>query len=150
MAGAGGDMAGVSDLGGFCGNPNTARAEVNGMLATAPLPNANLLFLNCCEAAEISLLSMQLKEPLLITWRHFVNQPPNLPATLDLAKLPQSWNVSLSTGCTTSTAGCVPSKTYNTGLTGTLTVSGDFNGYQMSVCLSVDKIRVWVPIVRAM
>jgi hypothetical protein len=149
MAGAGGDLAGATDLGGFCSG-SSARAEVNGMLAASPAPNANLLFLSCCEAAEISLVSMQLREPLLVTWRHFVNQPPNLPATLDLANLPQGWAVSLSTGCTTSTTGCTPTKRYESGLAGSLTVSGDLNGYQMSVCLSVDRIRVWVPSIKAL
>ncbi len=154
----GADLATTSspDLAGFCGDPSSPRAEVNGMLANSPAPLAKALFLNCCDAAEVSLVSMQLKEPLVLTWRHQVGSMPNLPATLDLAHLPAGWTVTLYSGCSPSQPGCTPTDSYDSGLTGTLTVSGGGASYQMSACLSASEtpankhpvlhaVRVWIP-----
>ncbi|MSP59467.1 MAG: hypothetical protein EXR72_03835 [Myxococcales bacterium] len=145
-----------SDLAAFCGNPNAARAELNGMLAASPAVSAAILPLNCCEAAEAGVISMQLPTPLLVMWRHQVGQGPAPPVMLDLANLPAGWSVSVLSGCTSLQGGCKPTDRFDSGLTGTLAVAGNFGGYQMSTCLSVAEaggtphpvihsLRLWIP-----
>src|SRR5438067_13934912 len=86
------------DLGGFCGDPSSPRIEFNAALANSPAVSASFDALNCCDAAELSVVSMQIPEPVFVTWRHFVGQPPDPPTTLDLANLPAGWQVAIYTG----------------------------------------------------
>src|SRR5438067_601086 len=48
------------DLGGFCGDPNSARIRLNNMLANSPAVIANALILNCCDSAALEWDSMQI------------------------------------------------------------------------------------------
>jgi hypothetical protein len=142
---------------GFCGDSNSARAEVNGMLAVSPSVTAQLAALNCCDAAELSFVSAQLNEPLVVFWRHQVGAMPTAPATLDLANLPAGWGVSLASGCTSLQTGCMPTDRFDSGLTGSLTINRTAGGgYQMSVCLGameaaaaphplLHTVRLWSP-----
>lgn len=151
---------GGADLGGFCGDPNSPRIEVNGMLAASPATTASALFLNCCDAAELQYISMQIPEPIVFGWRHNAAAPPDLPVTLDLANLPSSWSVVVYSRCSPTQPGCTPDDTYNSGLAGTLTVSRNGGGYQMSVCAEVSEpagsphpvvhtLRLWSPTITA-
>jgi hypothetical protein len=140
----------------FCSGP--ARVELNGMRADSPAASARLLFLNCCNAAEFSVVSMQIAEPLVFMWRKQVGGPDDFPATIDLASPPSGWGFSLASGCTSLMTGCQPSDTLMEDLTGTLTVAGDFNGYEMSLCLTatpllshpvLKSVRLWIPTLSA-
>ena len=153
---------GGSDLASaFC--TGQARVELNGMRADSPSVTAQPLYLNCCEAAELSIVSMQIAEPLVFSWRSFVGTMPSPPTTLDLAALPQGWSVSLSSGCTSLQSGCQPTDTLTEGFSGTLTIDGSLftpGGYTMSVCLTVAEpasephpvlhsARLWSPTIAA-
>lgn len=155
--GPGGD-GGVDQATGFCSGK--ARVELNGQRADSPFVSAQPLFLSCCEAAELSVVSMQIEQPLVFSWRHFVGGMNELPVTLDLAKLPPEWSVSLSSGCSSLQTGCQPTDTLSVGFVGSLTIDGDFNGYEMSVCLDVAEpaaaphpvlhdVRLWSPTITA-
>jgi hypothetical protein len=152
------------DLGGFCGDPNSARAELNGVLAASPAVSATLVALNCCDAATMEFISMQLPTPIVLMcsmvalnccdaatmefismqlptpivlmWRHQVGQGPNPPLTIDLANPPSGWSVSVFSGCDPTQPNCQPSDSYSLGLTGSLTVSFTGASFQMSTCLS--------------
>ncbi|HZS41708.1 MAG TPA: hypothetical protein VFF06_32985 [Polyangia bacterium] len=145
-----------ADLAGFCGDPNSARIEVNGMLAASPAVSATVDALNCCDAAELMVVSMQIPEPIVLAWRHSVGQPPNLPATLDAGNLPQGWSVTLYSRCSPTQPGCTPDDQYTTGIQGSLTVAGNGAAYQTSACLTavessasphpvLHSLRLWIP-----
>ncbi len=137
----GGDLRlATADLGGFCGNPNSPQIELNGKLAASPAVSAHPLYLNCCEAAAFDVISAQLPTPIMVRWQRFVGPPPQWPVTVDLAKLPPGWIVSLTSGCLSSQRNCQPTDLYNEGFTGTLTIAQlNFGSYQMSTCLSVNE-----------
>ena len=152
------DMAASADMGAFCGNPNSARVLLNGMLAASPSVVAMPLILNCCDGATMQVISMQVATPLTLLWRHQVGQGPNPPVTLDLANLPLGWSVTLYSGCNPTQPNCQPSDQYSSGLTGTLTVAGNGGSYQMSTCLEaiedpgnphpvIHSLRFWSPTV---
>ncbi len=144
------------DLAGFCGNPSSPRIEVNGMLAASPAVTATLNALNCCDSAQLEVISMQIPQPIALVWRHNVGQPPNTPTTIDLANVPSSWTVTVYSGCSPTQPGCTPTDTYTTDLAGSLTVSGNGASYQMSTCMTATEsaanphpvlhsLRLWVP-----
>jgi len=148
---------GSADLarGPFCSDVRSPRAEVNGMLAVSPSVSAHADILNCCNAASIEVISMQLTETLALRWRQAVGptKGPN-PITLDLAQLPAGWNVSLEANCD-ATGVCADR--YTSGLTGTLTVDQPPGGVvTMSACVDVAEpnnaphpllhvVHLWVP-----
>jgi hypothetical protein len=150
-------LGGGQDLAGFCGDPNSARADFNGIIAASPAVMATFLPLNCCEAGELLFVSQQLPQLLAVDWRHQVGQGPSPPTMLDLANLPMGWDVLLYVGCSPMTQpGCVPSDSYSTGFSGSLSVSVTATGYQASLCLTVDEpagmphtvlhsARLWTP-----
>jgi hypothetical protein len=81
---------------------------------------------------------------------------PNPPIVLDLANLPSGWSVSIVSGCNPVTDGtCQPSDRYDSGITGTLSISGNIGAPQMSACASVDEgttphpvmhsVHAWTP-----
>lgn len=153
-----GSDGGADQANAFCSGK--ARVELNGQRADSPFVSAQPLFLSCCEAAELSVVSMQIAEPLVFSWRRFVSGMNELPVTLDLAKLPKEWSVSLSSGCSSLQQGCQPTDTLNEGFVGTLTIDGDFAGYEMSVCLQVAEpaatphpvlhdVQLWSPTITA-
>ncbi len=131
------DLAAAVDLGGFCGDPNSARIDLNGMLANSPSVSASPIILNCCDAAEIDFVSMQIATPISIGWRHQVGQGPNPPVVLDLANLPSGWSVSVRSGCVASQPNCTPTDSYTSGITGTLTIDGNPGAWKMTACASV-------------
>ena len=93
-------------IGNFCSG--SARVQMNGMTAESPAVNGRLEFLDCCDAAEFQVVSMQISQPLFFAWRHQVGTQPNLPATLDLLALPKGWGATLYTGCSPTAPGCTP------------------------------------------
>jgi hypothetical protein len=147
------------DLAGFCGNPNSARAEFNAAAALSPSVSSTWLPLNCCDAATVDLVSMQLPQPLTVMWRHQVGQGPDAPIDIDLDKIPLGWTISLLSGCP-GLNGCQPTDRYDTGLHGTLRITGNFGMLETSVCLTADEdpnnphpvmhhVRIWTPPVAA-
>ena len=152
------DQASSPDMASFCGDPNSGRIELNGMLAASPVVNAYSLPLNCCDAAEVDLQSAQIATPIVVMCRHQVGQGPNPPVTLDLANLPPGWSVTVMSGCLAMQPACVPTDVLSTGLTGTLTISGNPLAYQMSLCLDgmedpvhpqpvIHSIKLWTGVV---
>jgi hypothetical protein len=153
-------MASGLDLSGFCGDPASPRIELNGMLAASPAVIGHALALNCCDAAELVVDSMQISTRIAVLWRHQVGQGPNPPITLDLANLPAGWGVSIMSGCDPTLPNCQPTDIMNSGITGTLTIDGTFAAYQMSACLQaadsaadphpvIHSIQFWTPTVTA-
>lgn len=125
------------DMSPFCGASNSARINLNGMLATSPAVSGSAIPFNCCDGAEFGVISMQIATPIVFAWRHQVGQAPNLPVTLDLGSLPAGWSVLLESGCVTTQSNCKPTDRYDSGFTGTLTIAGHPGGYEMSTCLHV-------------
>ena len=143
------------DLAGFCGNPKSGRIELNGMLAASPSVGARQLVLNCCEAAAIEVISMQIATPITVVWRH-QGGPLQNPITLDLANLPVNWSVLVFSGCSPANPPCQPTDQYDSDLRGTLSIVPLPGGYQMSACLTVAEpggkphpvihsLRLWTP-----
>jgi hypothetical protein len=144
------------DLAGFCGDPSSPRVDFNSFVANSPSVMARLDALNCCDAAELDVISMQIPQSLVLWWRHQVGQGPNPPLTLDLANLPAGWSVTLQTGCGPLDPGCQPTDRYDSGLEGSLTIAGNGAAYQMSACVSaaepaatphpvLHSARLWAP-----
>jgi hypothetical protein len=147
-----------SDPTGFCGDPNSPRIEVNGMLAATPATTARAVILDCCEAAELQYMSMQIPEAIVFGWRHYAGAMPGLPVTLDLAKLPSGWDTVVYSRCSPTQPGCTPDDMFTSSLTGWLTVVRQGASYQMSVCAQVSPaigsthpvvhtLRLWSPTV---
>lgn len=140
------------DASDFCGNPNSPRLMVNSRLSTSPAVMVTPQFLDCCEAESIQFVSMQLSNTLSLQWRVQVGSQPSVPATVDLAKLPQGWGVNLTSDCN-QIGQC--SDTLFDGMTGSLTVSGDFSaGFKTSACITANEssphpvlhsVRLWLP-----
>lgn len=159
-----GDGAGApADLAqdaGFCGAPRAARVQLNGTLSEGPATKGKALVLNCCDAATLSVTGAGLATPLTVMWRHQLTGGPDLPVTLDLARLPANWTVTLYSGCDPTTPGCVPSDRYDSGLSGTLALSRAGAGYEMTACVQASEsaaaphavihaLRLWAPGVTA-
>jgi hypothetical protein len=150
-----GDGGGAVDLRAaneFCSG--SARAELNGMRAESPFVSGKIAYLNCCAAAEFQVVSMQLAEPLVFMWRWQVGNPNPFPATIDLSQPSLDWGFILASGCNSLQTGCQPNDRVTEDFTGTLTVDGDFDGYQMSLCLEarpltphpvIQSARLWIP-----
>jgi hypothetical protein len=156
------DLRSPGDPTGFCGDPNSPRIEVNGMLAATPATIARALILDCCDAAELEYVSMQIPEAIVFGWRRYAGAAPDLPVTLDLAKLPSGWDTVVYSRCSpTQPPGCTPDDTYtSTELTGWLTVARQGGSFQMSVCAQISPavgsthpvvhtLRFWSPTVTA-
>jgi hypothetical protein len=123
--------------GAFC-TGSGPRMEINGVAATV-VAQGRMLYLNCCEAAEVALTATDGSgSRLILSWRHQVGPSPGLPATIDLSAPPDGWGVELYAGCSPSEGCPHPADTIDASegiLGGTLTIAGDFSQYQMSVCL---------------
>ena len=109
----------VDDAATFCSG--SARAEVNGMLATSPSLSLREDILNCCDmAGRVDVTSAQLPLSLTLEWRRYANQTGDGPFTLDLSSLAKSWSVMLGSNCDRTSGVCGD---FAEALTGTLTVS---------------------------
>jgi hypothetical protein len=118
----------------FCSGP-TSHMVVNG-IESYPAVSGNAIPYDCCEGGEFQAIAETFVWPIWVTWR---NTDFVLPATLDLANLPNAWGVQVFVGCDPMNYLCTtpPVDSYTSGLTGTLQVSGKISGYDMSLCLSV-------------
>jgi hypothetical protein len=138
-------------IGNFCSGG--ARVELNGMEADSPAVSGRLMFLDCCDAAEFDVVSMQIAQPIFFAWRHMVGAMPTPPTTLDLTNLPTGWGATLYSGCSPAAPGCTPTDILTNGFSGTLTVGDAIpsGGYTMSVCLNAStsahpvlrSVRLW-------
>jgi hypothetical protein len=152
------DLAtGFGDLGGFCGDPNSPRIQLNNMLANTPAVVGSLWVLNCCDAAALEWDSTQIAHPITLLWRHQVGQGPNPPVVLDLASLPAGWTVTINSDCNPVVQpNCVATDSYTAGFTGTLTIDAYRNS---TVCAQVNEggnphpvihnLLLWTPPVAA-
>jgi len=121
-------------LSAFCSGP-TSHMVVNG-IESYPAVSGRAIPFNCCEGGEFQVTTETFVWPIAVTWR---NTDFVLPATLDLANLPNAWGVQVFVGCDPMNYLCTtpPADSYSSGLTGTLQVSDSLSGYDMSLCLSV-------------
>ncbi|HEY3355810.1 MAG TPA: hypothetical protein VGQ83_21335 [Polyangia bacterium] len=138
----------------------TARMEVNGV-SPPVMAAGRMQYLDCCDAAEIVLTATDGSgSRLVVSWRHQAGRGPDLPVSLDLAHLPEGWSVVLYAGCSPSEGCSDPNDTVETGLSGTLSIAGDYSTYVMSLCLTAQEqpdsphpvlhsARVWAPSVHA-
>jgi hypothetical protein len=151
------------DAGGFCADPNSARLALNGVVAESPAASASEVFLNCCEAGVIRVVTARFTDAIAVSWRHQLGaSTTNIPVTLDLANLPPEWSVTLTDGCDPTMSSCTPTDQYASGMTGTLHIERTPSGQlRMSVCLDasepasmphpvVHSLQLWVPPVTAM
>jgi hypothetical protein len=107
-----------------------------------PAVSGTVLPLNCCDAAELTVVTATVPVslvPIVVMWRAQVGSPTEVPATIDLASPPQGWGVEVYVGCDPAQGGCNPAPdSYATGLSGTLQVARtSAGGYDMSLCLIV-------------
>jgi hypothetical protein len=143
------------DAGNFCGDPNSARVELNGQVATSPSVSGMPLILDCCEGGIVTFISQQLSHEVQLQWRVQAGPQPGLPATVDLAKLPQAWGVTINADCD-ATGKCGDSlNSLADSFSGMLTVEGDFqSGFSTSACLTataatphsiLNAVKIWLP-----
>jgi hypothetical protein len=120
--------------------PAHTRMVANGS-ASHPSVTGRALPLDCCDAAEFVVVTQSVPitlVPIVVMWRAPVGAPTALPATVDLANLPEGWVVRVDVGCDPAQGGCNPAPdSYTSGFTGTLEVARASAGYEMSLCLSL-------------
>jgi hypothetical protein len=126
----------------FCSG-SFAHLIANGIDSTSASVTGTALPLNCCEAAELVVITQTVPAemvPIVVWWRAQVGSSTSLPATIDLASPPPGWMIQVEVGCDFAHGGCAPAPdSYTTGLEGTLQIarSSGGGGYTMSICLSV-------------
>ncbi|HEY3352156.1 MAG TPA: hypothetical protein VGQ83_02825 [Polyangia bacterium] len=135
--GSPGDAGADAPLADFCtGSFN--HMVVNG-IDSNPSVSGRPFPMDCCEAAELVVVTQTFAQIIIVSWRAQVGMPTALPATIDLANPPEGWGVQVLVGCDPAQGSCYPlPDSYTTGLTGTLQVARTgAGGYDMSLCLSV-------------
>lgn len=139
--GTGGSDAGPADAG-LDGSPTEfctgvqAHMIANG-IDSSPAVSGTMLPLNCCDAAEFSVVTQTFAHFIVVSWRAQVGAT-SLPATIDLANPPQGWIVEVYVDCEPMQGTCNPAPdSYTTGLQGTLQVARSNTGYDMTLCLNV-------------
>lgn len=119
----------------------TPRMVVNG-ITTAPTVTGHQLALDCCEGGRFVFTSTDFRQPIAVDWSVQVGPVQLLPATVDIASLPDRWAVRLSAGCNVLSAGCVGSLDYfSSGFVGSLSASyvDGGVGLDMSLCLHFEE-----------
>lgn len=135
------DAGHVGPLPAFCAG-STPHLNANG-IESHPAVTGTMLPLNCCEAAELVVVTQTVPwqlVPIVVTWRAQVGQA-TIPATIDLANPPAGWAVQVYVGCDPAQGGCNPAPdSYTSGFTGSLQVTRTAAGdYEMSLCLAVEE-----------
>ena len=162
MGGTGGGTSGTGETGGGIGGIDAGLADaypadtgpggplaafctgalahmvVNG-IDSGPAVLGTVLPLNCCEAAEFTVMTQTFAQVIVVWWEAQVGAATAFPATIDLANPPQGWTVRVDVGCDPMQGNyCNPAPdSYTTGLQGTLQVARSSTGYDMTLCLSV-------------
>ena len=135
---AGGDSL-VSPMDGataaFCAG-DLPRSVVNGITG-APVVRATRIILNCCDGFALELYSATFASAIHVSLIVSAADP-FVPATIDLANLPQGWNFVVTTGCDSTGSGC--KEKFSTGFSGTLQLSRMDAGANIDVdlCLHVE------------
>jgi hypothetical protein len=127
------------DAGSFCTTGASTWMEINGVVSTTAAVHAQIVGLDCCDAASIAFVSARFRQGLSVMWRAPAGAMPTLPATVDLEHLPTGWGVQVFEGCDPTTSGCTPTDRFDTDLHGTLSVARTGTGYAMNVCVSFDE-----------
>jgi hypothetical protein len=137
----------------FC--QGAARAEINGV-GVAGSAAGEMVYMDCCEAAVIVFTSAA-GERIAVSWQASVGEAPGFPVTLDLAHLSPGFGVTVRLNCDPQTGtGCTsPGAIWTGTLSGTLTISGSYSAYDMTLCLEgaadpttsnpsgIEKLRLW-------
>jgi hypothetical protein len=144
MGGAGGGGSGA-DIGSDAGSLTDfctgafARMVVNG-IESGPSVHGTELPLDCCFAAEFTVMTATFAHFIVVLWRVPVGSSTTIPATFDLANPLPGWTVRVYVDCEPGQGNCNPAPdSYETGLQGTLHVGLGDSGtaFDMTLCLSV-------------
>lgn len=134
--GATADGATKMDAGALqCSGPG--RMVLNGTNVPVTV-TGSMLFLNCCEAAELIFDPVGPNAPrVVVMWTAQVGGPAAIPFEVDLADPPDGVGVQVLSGCGDPPEYCPnPTDNLSRGLQGTLTVDGTMGfGYTMTLCL---------------
>jgi hypothetical protein len=123
----------------FC-TGEAPRMVVNGESLTPTTVEAYPIVMDCCDGGGVAVTSDALAFPIRVSWIVEASPTYSLPATIDLSSPPLGWHVEVNAGCDMTSAGCVATDSYQTGLVGWLTIARDpGRGIDMGVCVHVEE-----------